>query len=57
LDEYLLATKITDLYKSIGSARGRALNQLKLVKKHMEENARKTAKGIIIDNLFGVKCG
>jgi len=27
------------------------------VKKHMEENARKTAKGIIIDNLFGVKCG
>jgi len=55
-DEYMLATHITKIYKSIGSARGRALNQLKKAKQNMEKNARKTAKGVIIDNLFGVKC-
>ena len=55
--EYLLATKISDVYKAIGSARGRALNQLKKTRQLMQANARKTAKGVIIDNLFGVKCG
>ena len=55
--EYLLAAKVSDVYKAIGSARGRALNQLKKTKLLMQANARKTAKGVIIDNLFGVKCG
>lgn len=56
-NEYMLATHVTDIYRAIGSARGRALNQLKKMKRLMNENARKTKKGIIIDNLFGVKCG
>jgi hypothetical protein len=56
-NEYMLATHVTDIYRAIGSARGRALNQLKKMKQLMTENARKTKKGIIIDNLFGVKCG
>lgn len=56
-NEYMLATHVTDIYKAIGSARGRALNQLKKMKQLMTENARKTKKGVIIDNLFGVKCG
>ena len=56
-NEYMLATHVTDIYRAIGSARGRALNQLKKMKQLMNENARKTKKGIIIDNLFGVKCG
>jgi len=57
VNEYLLAVKVTDVYKAIGRARGQALNQLKKTKQLMEENVRKTKKGIIIDNLLGVKCG
>ena len=53
----MLATHVTDIYRAIGSARGKDLNQIKKMKQLMKENARKTKKGIIIDNLFGVKCG